>query len=162
MVPWRFLRALLVAAFLAGCAGSKEPTDPATLAKQFETFFGFKPPTTVSELQAKTVQVGDAMVDWLSFKCDAVTFERIVRTDDYKIATRENLVRYREPQIPDVDFTNPNAPSWWPKKPTTSIDRFYYYYRPYVEGKTPTQSSESYFWRDEHSGAVFAYYSAWR
>lgn len=155
------MRLSLLCLLLAGCSGSRDLTSKSDLAKQFYTFFAFEPPTSVSDLRARTVWVGDSMADWLSCKCDPEVFGRMIQSDGYKAATAHDLARWWETDIPDIDSPSPNAPPWWPKTPSTSISRLYYYSRPYQEGKY-TQSSLAYFWRDEQSGVVFAYYSAWR
>lgn len=66
--------------FLVGCTRVSERTNPKQLAEQFEVFFGFKPPPSVSEIRSKSVQIGGLLTDWISFRCDQRVFSQMTNS----------------------------------------------------------------------------------
>jgi hypothetical protein len=148
-----------------GCSRVSEPTSPKLLAKQFETFFGFNPPATITELRAKTVQIGDTYTDWISFRCDQAVFAEIANNKGLKVVDadefwreREKSSRGRQSDVPHVAGDNPNAPWWWPMSPETSFRRLFYHPRQNSPERSSNHTIDRYFWRDDESGKVFAYY----
>jgi hypothetical protein len=146
----------------AGCSGSKDYKSASDLSHQFETFFGFAPPSDVKEIKASRVWVGDTMADWISFRCSSDTFERVVKSDKYAITPIDQIASRWGWEAPYVVGLTPNSPKWWPKTQSPSETKLYNYFSPYTEGKMPAQGSDAYLWRDEKANVVFAYYTAWR
>jgi hypothetical protein len=140
-----------MALIVTGCSGSKDHKSAADLSHQFEAFFGFKPSADIVEIRARSVWVGDAQVEWISFRCSSNTFERVVQSHHYAIAQVKEIEQRRDWQVPDVDSHNRNAPSWWPEIPSAGMTKLYW-----LRG----QSSTSTLWREEKTGIVFACYSA--
>ncbi len=153
---------------LAGCTRVSEPTNPKQLAEQFEVFFGFKPPPSVTEIRSKSVQIGDSLTDWISFRCDQRVFSQMTNSRDLRVIDAERLsgelekmARGAPSDIPHLAVVNPNAPRWWPASKEASMRHLFYLPRLNTNQGSPgfPYGYEHYFWRDEASGKVFACYS---
>ena len=104
-----------VACFLAGCAGSSEPTDQVTLNKCYKTEFGVMPPPGVAHLQSKQVAVGDAAGAWLRFEANSNIICNLISNHLFRIGDNSHFLS---------DTGGGNTPSWW--KPEADSLTFFY------------------------------------
>src|SRR5579859_7997597 len=96
---------LVIALTLSGCGGSSEPTDAPTLAQCYATEFGTTPPSTVKNLKAKQVVVGDAAGAWLRFEADSNIVSQII-SNRFTISDLTSFKIYG-------DYDGGNTPAWW-------------------------------------------------
>lgn len=154
----RFLSAVLLSVFglmSARCSRVSEPTNQKELAGQFEAFFGFRPPPTVTELRSKRVQIGDSLTDWISFRCDQSVFSEITHSKQLRTIDADGRSGGPRADIPQFAVSHYNAPRWWPASPELSMRRLFYLP---ANGAGTGWNREFYFWREEVSGNVFAFY----
>src|SRR5689334_12973674 len=90
---------------LCGCGGVSEPTDAPTLGKCYAEEFGSSPPTTVKNLRAKQVIVGDAGGAWLRFETDSNTLSQIT-SNRFLQSSSVDFESYGDPN-------GGNTPKWW-------------------------------------------------